>query len=79
MNFNLGEEVICVDNSPGYGYGKPCNLVKGKTYIVLAHCPICQTCGCIAVNQDEQYWDGERFRRPQVDKDIALVCNEVEV
>ncbi len=79
MSFNLGEEVICVDNSPGFGYGEHCDLVKGKTYIVLSLCPICQTCGCIAVKPDLRHWAPERFRRPQVDKDVTSIYVGVEV
>jgi len=79
MSFNLGEEVICVDNSPGFGYGEHCDLVKGKTYIVLSLCPICLTCGCIAVKPDRRHWAPERFRRPQVDKDVTSIYVGVEV
>ncbi len=78
MTFNIGEEVICVNNSPGFGTGEPCNLVKGKTYIVLAHCPVCLACSSIAVNQDQAYWFSERFRRPQVDKDVVMVCDGID-
>ncbi len=81
MTFNIGEEVICVDNRPAFGDGSPCDLVKGKTYIVLELCPICLTCGCILVKPERfyvRYWSPDRFRRPQVEKDSVLVCDEVD-
>ncbi len=77
MSFNIGEEVICVDNGPTW-LGEPCDLEKGKTYIVLSACPMCLTCGCIAVKPDLRHWSPDRFRRPQVDTDIALVCDEIK-
>jgi hypothetical protein len=76
--FNIGEEVICVDNSVGWHSGESCNLVKGKTYIVLAHCPCYDVCDCIMVRPDYTAWCSERFRRPQVDTELRLVCSKVD-
>lgn len=64
MSFNVGEEVICVNNKPGDWLHGLCDLIKGKTYIVLDKCP--NEC-CIHVG-GPLFWEQSRFRRPSVDE-----------
>ena len=76
MAFNVGEEVICVDNSPTED-GYPCPLRKGKTYVVLkvGDC----ACNCIVVEPDDTGWMGKRFRRPKVDEITTTTEGKVNV
>jgi len=65
--FSPGEEVICINNSPGFGSGEPCPSVKGSMYIVLI---VDDFDGAIVTNGDRNsYWSESRFRRPVIDKD----------
>lgn len=73
--FNPGEEVICIDNSPGYAYGDPCPFTKGNLYMVLDSCEL-----GVVVNGDRGiWWSAKRFRRPIIDKSKLEIINEALV
>lgn len=67
MSYSPGEEVICVDNSPGYFTGEPSGLTCGKTYVVLACLPGGRpfTHGpFISVTRHTIWFSYKRFRKP---------------
>ena len=77
MCYSPGEEVICVDASPGYCTGEPSNLVEGSTYVVLE--ALSKEHGnfkygpWVRVHRQRLWLSHKRFRRPRVDEERSEV------
>jgi hypothetical protein len=69
--FDIGEEVICIDNSNPTPIHK-CNLIVGKIYIVLPY----NYCKCCIYVGGEHAWSIKRFRRPEHDSDEMIKIEE---
>ncbi len=74
MGFKVGQEVVCIDSSNGYGINKPSKLVKNETYTITEIDEV----GDVGVNNGYDYlYDPTRFRKVEPKKETETATFKI--